>query len=62
MCRPGGAHDYFNVMWDPHVHRGSTYQTFKKACNLSFILTNMLQVDFELDQSILLPQFSYVSN
>lgn len=22
--RPRGAHDYFNVMWDPHVYRGTT--------------------------------------
>ncbi|CAL8134604.1 unnamed protein product [Orchesella dallaii] len=24
VSRPRGAHDYYNVMWDPHIYRGTT--------------------------------------
>jgi len=29
--KPRGAHDYYNMMWDPHVYRGDSFKTFKQA-------------------------------
>jgi hypothetical protein len=31
VCRPRGAHDYYNTMWDPHVYRGDTFITFQEV-------------------------------